>query len=225
MTTVIPCRKSQGARTEEPPGAPQGSRRVSPAARRRPHPEPLLRLVPALQTQHDDVGVQRCDLQLMLLLPHLLLLVDDAAAQQAHVQLRAVVLGGFVALEGRDTLCPSAGDARPGPGPQTGAEPWPRTAAALVLGIRVTTLIAPLHMAIYPSHPVGTGGLPPRTHASFLQPYPGMSPTLLVQAALKSLQASVSSRSHPLQPTLRPPGWTHSSHCPACLRFSLTALG
>lgn len=78
-----------------------GSRPVSPAPRGLPHPEPLLGLVLALQAQHDHVGVHRRDLQLVFLLPHLLLLVHNAAAQQVHVQLRAVVLGGFVALEAK----------------------------------------------------------------------------------------------------------------------------
>lgn len=66
-----------------------------------PHPEPLLSLVLALQAQHDHISIHWRDLQLVLLLPHLLLLVDDAAAQQVHVQLRAVVLGGFVTLQER----------------------------------------------------------------------------------------------------------------------------
>lgn len=76
-----------------------GSRPASPAAWRRPHPQPLLSLVLALEAQHDHVGIHRHDLQFVLLLPHLLLLVHDAAAQQVHVQLRAVVLGGLVTLE------------------------------------------------------------------------------------------------------------------------------
>lgn len=49
-----------------------------------------------LQARHTRAF--RRDLQLMLLLPCLLLLVHHAAAQQAHVQLRTVVLGGFVTL-------------------------------------------------------------------------------------------------------------------------------
>lgn len=91
---------------------------MTSAAWRLSHPEPLLRLVLALQAQHDHVGVHRRDLQLVLLLPNLLLLVDDAAAQQVHVQLRAVVLGGFVTLEeNRDEtlLCQGCQVLRRGP--------------------------------------------------------------------------------------------------------------
>ena len=82
------------------PRALAGSRSISPTTWGLPHPEPLLGLVLALQAQHDDIGVHGRDLQLVLLLSHLLLLVDDAAAQQVHVQLGVVVLGGFVTLEG-----------------------------------------------------------------------------------------------------------------------------
>lgn len=65
------------------------------------YPKPLLSLVLALQAQHDDVGVHRHDLELVLFLPNLLLLVHDAAAQQVHVQLGTVIFGRFVALEER----------------------------------------------------------------------------------------------------------------------------
>jgi len=38
----------------------------------------------------------------VLLLPHLLFLVNDSAAQQVHVELRAVVFGALVALGKED---------------------------------------------------------------------------------------------------------------------------
>lgn len=65
-------------------------------------PEPLLCLVFTLQPQHDDIGVHGDDLQLVLFLPHLLFLVNDSAAQQIHVELRAVVFGALVALGKED---------------------------------------------------------------------------------------------------------------------------
>lgn len=65
-------------------------------------PEPLLCLIFTLQPQHDDIGVHGDDLQLVLFLPHLLFLVNDSAAQQIHVQLRAVVFGALVALGKED---------------------------------------------------------------------------------------------------------------------------
>lgn len=65
-------------------------------------PEPLLCLVFALQPQHDDISVRGDDLQLVLFLPHLLLLVDDSAAQQIHVELGVVVFGALVALGKED---------------------------------------------------------------------------------------------------------------------------
>lgn len=67
-----------------------------------PYPKPLLSLVLALQAQHDHVGVHWHDLQLVLFLPHVFLLVHNTAAQQAHVQLRAVIFGRFVALEEKE---------------------------------------------------------------------------------------------------------------------------
>lgn len=116
---------SQEQRTTPPPAAgPHGARGPSwtgcveqggggglfqHRTRGLPHPEPLLGLVLALQAQHDHVGIHGRDLQLVLLLPHLLLLVHDAAAQQVHVQLRAVILGGLVTLEEK-----SRGAASPG---------------------------------------------------------------------------------------------------------------
>lgn len=65
-------------------------------------PEPLLCLVFALQPQHDDISVRGDDLQLVFLLPHLLFLVNDCAAQQIHVKLGIVVLGALVALGQED---------------------------------------------------------------------------------------------------------------------------
>lgn len=65
-------------------------------------PEPLLCLVLALQPQHDDISVRGDDLQLVLFLLHLLLLVNDSAAQQIHIELRVVVFGALVALGKED---------------------------------------------------------------------------------------------------------------------------
>lgn len=65
-------------------------------------PEPLFCLVFALQPQHNDVSVRWDDLQLVLFLPHLLFLVNNRAAQQIHVELRAVVFGALVALRKED---------------------------------------------------------------------------------------------------------------------------
>lgn len=109
-----------------------------------PHPEPLLRLVPALQAQHDHIGVQWRDLQLMLLLPYLLLLVHHAAAQQAHVQLRTVVLGGFVTLRERRGETLLAGFCRGG-GRQAGQGPLragPKGRTPLCKGRTVTLTIS-----------------------------------------------------------------------------------
>lgn len=64
------------------------------------HPEPQLRLLLALQRQHDGLPSHRDDLQLVLFSLQVLLLVDHAAAQQVHVQLRRLLLGALVALSG-----------------------------------------------------------------------------------------------------------------------------
>lgn len=64
------------------------------------HPEPQLRLLFALQRQHNGLSSHRDDLQLVLFSLQVLLLVDHTAAQQVHVQLRCLLLGALIALNG-----------------------------------------------------------------------------------------------------------------------------
>lgn len=62
------------------------------------YPQPLLRLLLALQSQHDGLGSHRNDLQFVLFSLQLFLFVDHVTAQQTHIQQRSLVLGALVAL-------------------------------------------------------------------------------------------------------------------------------
>lgn len=62
------------------------------------YPEPLLRLLFALESQHNGLRSHWNDLQFVLFPLQLFLLVDNAAAQQTHVQQWCLLLGALVAL-------------------------------------------------------------------------------------------------------------------------------
>lgn len=87
METVA-CQREEGreARSQASPAGPT-------------YLQPLLRLLPALQGQHQDLSGALGEAQLVPLVPAVLGHVDDTADVQCQPQMRLPVLGALVTLD------------------------------------------------------------------------------------------------------------------------------